>query len=266
MLARIGRDGVRQGANVVGAVLLVAVAVLTGNDVADIANRNRSLILPAGWAFAIWGPIFALAVAYAVYQALPVRQNDPLLRRIGWWTAAALLGSALWEALFPARWFVPAQLAIAAVFVVLAVAFLRFVDDVRPDGATTAERWLIAPLLGLFFGWITAATLVGLAATLVALGFDGDSLGAAIGGGGLLLLGVGIATTMVLVGMRGPTLLWAGYGAAVLWALAGVAANQADDSLLTTIAAVAAVAVLGWVLLKGLPRGRSEPTSGDGPA
>lgn len=251
MGAGSGRDQVRQGANVVGAVLQIVVAVLAGGDVASIANRNESLILPAGWAFSIWGLIFALALAYAAYQALPARREDPLLRRIGWLTAGAFLGNALWEAMFPAEWYVPAQLTIAAIFVAAALAFLRFVEISGRPGTGTPERWLIAPLLGVFLGWITAATLVGLAATLVALGFDGDGVGAAVGGAALLLLGAGVGVAMVAVGKRGPTLGWVGFGAAVVWALAGVVANQFDESFLTTAAAILAV---GAVVLVGVGR------------
>ena len=264
MPAGMGRDTARQAANVAGALLLVVLALVTAGSVSDIANQHRTLILPAGYAFTIWTPIFALAVVYAAYQALPDRREDPLLRRIGWLTAGGLLASALWQPVFAARWYVPAQLLIAVAFALLALALLGFVDDARRREPSGMERWLVAPLLGLFGGWITAATLVGLAATLAALGVAGDGFGAALGGAALLLLGSAVATVVLLAGKRGPAALWVGYGAAVIWALLAVAANQANDSLLTTVAALLAAVPLGLIMVGRLPsawrrRGAAEP-------
>ena len=43
----------------------------------------------------MWGPIFALSLAYTVYQALPGGRQNPLLRRVGWFAAAAFAGNGL---------------------------------------------------------------------------------------------------------------------------------------------------------------------------
>ncbi len=44
---------------------------LAGRSVGEVSDATRALITPAGYAFSIWGPIFAGALAWAVYQALP---------------------------------------------------------------------------------------------------------------------------------------------------------------------------------------------------
>ena len=43
----------------------------------------------------MWGPIFALSLVYTVYQALPGGRQNPLLRRVGWFAAAAFAGNGL---------------------------------------------------------------------------------------------------------------------------------------------------------------------------
>ena len=61
----------------------------------------RSLVEPALYAFAIWGLIFALSLAYAFYQALPSNRDSPLLGRVRPYTAAAFFCTGLWSDSFP---------------------------------------------------------------------------------------------------------------------------------------------------------------------
>lgn len=200
-------DAARQAANAAGSIFQVAVpALFTGADVGRVSDENGTLVVPAGYAFGIWGVIFLLCFAYAAYQALPANREDELLRRIGWFTAGAFFLNGLWEILFPARQFLLAQAVIVGIFACVAGAYLRFAREGR--ASSRADRWLIAPTLGLFFGWITAATTISFATTFVALGLLGGGTGEAILGAALLLLGGSLAAAATLhakAGM-GPTL------------------------------------------------------------
>ena len=128
---------------------------------------------PAGYAFAIWGPIFFLCLAYALYQALPSNREQPLLRRVGWASAGAFFGNGLWEIVVPLRQFVLAQALMVGVFICAGVAYLRLMRSER-GVVGTADRWLVVPPLGLLFGWITAANPVSLASEAVRLGLVGS--------------------------------------------------------------------------------------------
>ena len=63
--------------------------------VGSLVNREVSLIIPAGWTFAIWGPIFLLCFVFAGYQLLPSKRYDPLLRGVGWPLGLAFVGNGL---------------------------------------------------------------------------------------------------------------------------------------------------------------------------
>jgi len=80
-------DSGRRWATVAGAVFQVLAGALV--PIGEIATRFPSLVIPAGYAFAIWGPIFLLGLVYAAYQMLPSRREDPLLRRVGWLSRCA---------------------------------------------------------------------------------------------------------------------------------------------------------------------------------
>jgi len=245
-------DIVRQLVNVIGALFQVAAGALGflfGLDIAGVSDTTRSLIVPADAAFVIWTPIFLLSIAYAVYQALPANREVPLLRTVGWFTAGAFVRNGIWELLFPNRQFLLAQLTILAIWLFLATAFVRMVR--HKDEITNVQAWLVTLPIGLMFGWLTAANLAGLAATLVGLGQRGEGMGAAIGGAALLIFGGAVAATVIAFGKRGHLLSWIPYTVAVLWALAFIALNQRAASLLTTATALVVAAVLVAVALFG---------------
>ena len=244
-------DSVRQAANVLGALFQIGAPVLTSEAVGRVSAENGTLVVPAGYAFSIWGLIFFLCLAYAAYGALPANRKSPLLRRVGWFSGGAFFLNGLWEILFPARQFLLAQGVIVAIFVCAAVAYWRIARWER--GVLRAgERWLVALPLGLLFGWITAATLVSFATTFVALGLLDGGIGEAILGAALLLTGGLIASAVLLAGEAAPPQGYLAYAAAVLWALVAVVANQYDASVLTTVAALVAAVPVALVVASKL--------------
>ena len=252
------KDVARQALNVVGAVAQVTAGAVVGPGVGAVANEHRSSILPGGYAFSIWSLIFLLFAVYAAYQALPSRRADPLLRSIGPWTAAATIGNGVWTLLFPNRLFVPAQLLIVMIAVCAIVALLRYAAATTRGRPTRLERWVIGLGIGLLGGWITAASFVGFAGTLVALGWGASGDGAAIGGGALLLFGGGVATAVLLAARHGDRVASLAYAGAIIWALVAIAIDNAASGLVAAIALVviALVVVLVGLLLRAGPGGR----------
>jgi hypothetical protein len=254
------QDLARQAATVVGALFQVLAGAIV--PIGAIAGETPSLVIPADYAFAIWGPIFLLCLAYAAYQALPANQGNPLLRRVGWFFAGAFFLNGLWEVLVPLRQPVLLQAILAGIFACLvAIAYLRLVRWDRGD-LRWADRWLVALPLGLLFGWITAANVVSFNDTLVELGILGSGVGGALVGTFLLLLGAVLASAVILVSGAGPLHTLLAYAVAVLWAFAGVVVEQYDASLLTTGAAVVSAAFVALVLFGALRRGRPQQGAG----
>src|ERR687889_2309590 len=183
-------DLARQVATVVGALFQVLAPAIV--PIGAIAKETPSLVIPADYAFAIWGPIFLLCLAYATYQALPANGQNPLLQRVGWFFAGAFFLNGLWEVLVPLRQPVVLQAILGGIFACLAVAYLRLVRSERSVFGR-ADRWLVAPPLGLLFGWITAANVVSFNDTLVETGLLGSGGGGGALVGACLLLGALVA-------------------------------------------------------------------------
>ena len=85
---------------VLGAILQVLVPTLPsfgiGERIGSQSDDVRTLITPAGWAFSIWGPLFAGSFAFAIYQWLPSEDDDSLLSRLRWAAAGAFLSKEIW--------------------------------------------------------------------------------------------------------------------------------------------------------------------------
>jgi hypothetical protein len=214
------------------------------------------LIQPSTYAFFVWAPIFLSSLAYAAYQAMPANRGKALFRRTGWLTAAAFFfnGVLTWSG-GP----IVGQVLVFGMLACLAAAFLRISRSGR-GVLSAADRWLVALPVGLYCGWITAATVVGALQTLVRIGLPAGGAAEASLGCLLLLAGGLFAAALVRAARGGPSQGYLAYAAAVLWALLAVVANQYDASVLTTAAALSAALVA--LALVGGPRGRHRQGGG----
>jgi translocator protein len=109
----------------------------TGESVGVVAQSYPSPVLPAGWTFAIWAPIYLAFLGYAVYQLWPTQRGRAVHRATGWWLAASAVLNATWILAFSARYVLLAELMILALLVVLARVFGRLSRE-RASG--TGER------------------------------------------------------------------------------------------------------------------------------
>ena len=216
----MNNDRLRQTAVVFGAAAQIVGALLVplGVQSIDVGSRTelvRTPVVPAGYAFSIWGVIFAACAAYAVWQALPSQRADPLLRRLGWWTAAAFTGAAVWEVLAQGgagdAWLSLVLAGTAAAALVAAVRLARW-----PEPQTGARWWLVALPIGLFAGWVTAALFANVSTALEAARAEPWPEGVWL----LLIAAAAAALSAALAAVRGQV----AFEAAALWALVGVAA------------------------------------------
>src|SRR5215216_5646119 len=128
-------DVARQVAVVLGAIFQVMAPALAGPAIGRVSAENPTLVVPDDYAFAMWTPIFLLALVYAVFQALPANRQNSLLRRVGWFSVLAYFSNGIWEILFPARQFVLSQVVFGGILAGAITAFLLAQRGADP------ERW-----------------------------------------------------------------------------------------------------------------------------
>jgi hypothetical protein len=229
------------------AVAVVGGAGVTGESVGVVARSYRTPVLPAGWAFVIWGPIYLAFLGYAIYQVLPAQRGRAVHRTTGWWLAASTVLNAGWILAFSTRFILLAEVLIVALLGVLARVFGRLSRE-RASG--TGERVALRFPVALYTGWVSLAVVAGTAATGVRLGLPGDGALATIAAVLMLLVTAGIVASVIVNGTA-----VVGYAISAVWALVGIALNDPPAAVGVT-AAVASVVVL-------FATARRVSTSGD---
>lgn len=195
-------------------------------------------IQPAGWAFSIWGLIFAWLVAGSAFGAWK-RAADPDWQPMRPALLVSLALGIFW--IETAHWTpIGGTLLIVAMLVPALIAFLR-------AGQRDAV-WQVRPV-ALYAGWLTAAT--------------GASFGIVLGGWGIL--SEQAAAVVCLLAVTGTALAvqaarpgeWA-YPAGVIWALLGiVVANLSPANPIVLVLAALAAGLLAWRTAASYRRNRA---------
>lgn len=159
-------------------------------------------IQPAGWAFSIWGLIYAWLIAGAGFGALK-RRDDPAWQAMRAPLAISLLIGTFWIAVANVApvW---ATVMIWAMWASAVVAWPR---------SPASDAWAARLPVGLYAGWLTAASGVATAVVLGGYGVLSAQVAAAL----FLALVLGIALAVQARHPRSPA-----YPAAVAWALFGI--------------------------------------------
>ncbi|WP_300575718.1 hypothetical protein [Phenylobacterium sp.] len=197
------------------AIMVPALQALTGwgQTAAEFSEDGNQTLRAAGYAFSIWGVIYAGLALYAVFQALPGRAEPHLMARVGWPSALASLGCGLWIIASAA------DLDWATVAIILAstgaMIWGLIVARARDLGLVGLSRYLVLWPLGLLGGWLTVASAVNILTVLTARGVinPAQPLVPALAGVGITTLIAAAVAERVKV----PT-----YGLAVAWGLAAV--------------------------------------------
>ena len=135
---------------------------------------------PAGYAFAIWGLIYAGSLVLAVYQLLPEPASRRVHRRTGWWLAGAFAASTVWVPIFGTRTIWLSQLVIIMLVVCLIFATVGF--SRLGTGGDAAERFAFRLPITLYLGWATLACFAGFGTTFRSCGMPPEAaLGQRVG-------------------------------------------------------------------------------------
>ncbi|MFD3190718.1 hypothetical protein ACFMPD_10640 [Sedimentitalea sp. HM32M-2] len=184
-------------------------------------------VQPAGYAFAIWGVIYAWLLIGAGF-GLVMRAGA-----VDWhpMRPALALSLAVGAAWLPVATLSPVG-ATVLIWIMLVSALMAL------ERAPVLDRWWGRAPVALYAGWLTAAASVSIGLLLAGYGLTGPVVAAVIA----LLLALGLALWVL---RRLPDI--AEYGVAVVWALAAIAVANLAQSGLVTLLALAGLAGVGWV-------------------
>lgn len=235
------KDKLRQIAVLVATVMMLTVSVAAGmgmiNDVstAEISQRLNILIIPASYAFAIWGVIYAGMLALSIYQVLPVNREVPVLRKSGWWMVLGNAAHITWIICWQYQLVNLAVTMMILLLTALIIVYLRL--EIGVNKSPKAMRWLVHLPISIFIAWITGAVIGNVGDYLYHAKWHGFGLAPEIWAVAMLVLGA-VISEVVAYNRRDIAFL-----AVMVWAFVAIGVKTFEVSPIFEAACVAAVVV-----------------------
>lgn len=221
---------------------LANILPLFGRTTGEVSDGFPSLFTPAGYTFAVWGVVYLLLLAFAIYQALPGTRLDKRLAVARPLFVLSCAFNIAWLVSWHALAIGLSELFIVGLLLTLIVLYVRV--GLWRGAAPAAERWLLHVPFAIYLGWVSVATIANTAILLLDLGFDGGANAPAIT---IAMVLVATALGLLAVVTRRD---WA-YALVVAWGLGGVAAARSGTSSSVGSAALVCTIILAVVAVVG---------------
>lgn len=179
-----------------------------------LSRKYQTLATPAGWAFSIWALIFLSEAVFCVAQLLPQLRGSEEVAKAGPPFAFACLFQAAWSFAFGNEYIYTSQALILLILLALwrTNAALHAISKSSPP--SLSHYILLYLPFAVHFGWLTAASIVSLNVSLVAIAPSHHAW--------LLALAVISLTCAFVAGILAPD---STYTLTISWALAGVSSQ-----------------------------------------
>jgi tryptophan-rich sensory protein len=213
-----------------------------GRTSADVSNSYTTYFTPANYAFAIWGVIYMLLLAYSIFQALPAQRGNPNARKIGWLFILSCVLNCVWITLFQYNQILISVFVIVAFLLTLIAIYVRL--DIGRARVSTAERWLLHLPFSIYLGWLSVATIANISVLGVAQKW-GDLFGIGAPAWAAILLVVATLVGLILAVTRRDV----GFVMVFVWAFTAIINKQSATPVVTTTALITVIVLL--VVLAG---------------
>jgi hypothetical protein len=246
------RDFIRQMATLTAIIATFVVNVISniypigGLRIGEISNTlfANVLIIPANYAFAIWGLIYLGLFALGIYQFLPSQRADEDFRKTGYLLVIASIAQILWVYLFLSQLFAFSVIAMLFILIPLIVIYLRL--DIGKKRVSQSKKWCVHFPISIYLGWISVATIVNIASALYFYGWDGWGISPEIWTA--MMLFVAFALAAVFVFQRQDF----AYTGVTVWALVAIAIQHWNNSLLRNLALILAIVLVVMITMKSI--------------
>jgi hypothetical protein len=215
--------------SVIAFVVMVAVNALAnilpinGITTGAVSDAYPNLFAPAGVTFSIWGVIYLLLGIYSVYQLVQVfgPGSPPVwLTRINSYFLTSSLINILW--IF--AWHYQLIWLTVVLMLGLLMLLIKIADTIRREELLQRQKLLIKVPFGVYFGWITIATIANITTFLVSIGWNGSRAPSTYWTISVLLVGSAISIGRMLKDSN------IAYGLVPIWAYAGIMLKHTSSS------------------------------------
>ncbi|MAJ50060.1 MAG: hypothetical protein CMB82_00375 [Flammeovirgaceae bacterium] len=153
----------------IGLIMLITLYSLTlygffgPHPIGTTSTSIRPLIVPEGFAFSIWSLIYTGLIAFPIYQLLKRKETNQWYSLRIWYVINMVL-NGLWLVCASYDW-----LWITVIIILLMLGSLVKIDyQIREMKREKVEinYWMESFVFSIYFGWVTLATVLNIAAAL----------------------------------------------------------------------------------------------------
>ncbi|MDD4530958.1 MAG: tryptophan-rich sensory protein [Candidatus Gracilibacteria bacterium] len=177
----------------------------------EVSDSFPNLFAPTGLTFSIWGVIYLLLGIYSFYQLFSKKINSKLSNQINTLFIISSFVNSAW--IF--AWHYKLIWLTVLLMLVLLASLIKIANIFNKEKLNFTEKLICKIPFGIYFGWITIATIANITGFLVSIGWNAFGLSETFWMILILLIGVMIASWRMFKDSNlayGLVPVWAYYG------------------------------------------------------
>lgn len=229
------------------AILLVlyglnSAGLLGDNPIGRSGQDSSPLVVPAGYAFAIWAPIYLGLIAFPIYQAIQKTANNQGWITFRGWYTANVIANGLWLLAASYNWL---WISVAIiVFMLYSLVQMRTLLKQLKASNTPVHFWIEQLPFSLYFAWITLATALNIASALYFYDWAAFGVDPLIWAVGVLIVAATIAF-LVAKKYQDPA-----YALVVVWAFVALIVRHWAVVPILAYLSIVVVVVFTWLSVR----------------
>lgn len=235
---------------------LANIIPIGGENTGAISDSYPNLFAPAGFTFAIWGVIYVLLGFFTFFLIRYRERNNAhelnaSIRKISDAFIISSLANAIWILAWHYRMI---GLSLILMLVILLSLIFMMKEIIKVPFSREALLWMKPPV-GVYFGWITVATVANVTTFLVSINWNGFGIAE-----DLWLIAILVVATLISV----LSILWSkcnAYGLVIIWALIGILSKHTSETgfnseypnvIVTLIVMIIVIGIANLAVLKNV--------------
>jgi hypothetical protein len=174
----------------IGVNALANILPINNLTTGEVSDSFPNLFAPTGLTFSIWGVIYLLLGIYSFYQLFSKKINSKLSNQINILFIISSFVNSAW--IF--SWHYKIMWLTVILMLALLTSLIKIADILNKEKLNSEEKLLYKIPFGVYFGWITVATIANITGFLVNIGWNGFGLPDTTWMILVLFIGLGIAT------------------------------------------------------------------------
>lgn len=206
---------------------LTRFGLINTKGIADVSDKYRTLITPAGFTFLIWPVIYIALIGFCVYHFIMAKRHDENfpanieLKRIGQLFIINNLATAIWLFAWTNEWMTISVVLIFIQLITLMMINIRL--RIHNSHAPFYSKLFTQFPLSIYFAWICIATIANTSAWLRSIDWSG--WGVSEINWAITMVAITILLTVWLINRKCNV----AFGAVVVWAFYGILSKLNND-------------------------------------